>query len=303
MWPFTELFADYTVAAVVSGSVFLGLTAGACGAVVFIRKESLLADTVSHACLPGIVAGFIIAGAKSPSALLAGAFITAFAAVGFVRIARSVPAIRFDSALAMGVSIFFGIGIVLLTAVQSRGDSGQAGLDRFLFGQASALSADDVKTIFTAGAVCLTALAVFWKQVKMVCFDGKYAKSAGFRTGCANFFLNAILVATTVIGIETVGVVLMCSMLVAPAVAARHLTDKFGVMVAIAAVAGALGGALGAMASWKTDNLPTGPAIVVCITAIAVLSVIFSPKNGAIAGFIRGNAQAPIPRKAGTDRK
>ncbi len=276
MWPFTELFSDYTVATVVSGSVFLGLTAGACGTVVFLRKESLLADTVSHACLPGIVLGFIVAGAKSPSALFSGAFLTALAAVGFVRVARSVPAIRFDSALAMGVSISFGIGIVLLTAVQSSGYSGQAGLDRFLFGQASALSVGDVRTILVAGAVCLAALAAFWKQVKMVCFDSEYAKSAGLRTRLAGVFLNTILVATTVIGIETVGVVLMCSMLVAPAVAARHLTGKMGVMVAIAGFTGALGGALGAVASWKIANLPTGPAIVVCITAMAIFSLIFS---------------------------
>ncbi len=276
MWPLTELFSDYTVATVVSGSVFLGLTAGACGTVVFVRKENLLADTIAHACLPGVVLGFMLSGAKSQSALFAGAVFTALVAAGFVRAARSVPVIKFDSALAMGVSVFFGVGIVLLTAVQSSGNSGQAGLDRFLFGQASALSSDNVKTIFITGAVCLTALAVFWKQVKIVCFDIEYAKSAGFGTRLTGIFLNAFLVATIVIGLETVGVVLMCSMLVAPAVAARHLTHKMGVMVVIAGFAGALGGALGTVASWKIAKLPTGPAIVICVTAIALLSLLFS---------------------------
>lgn len=291
MWPFTELFPDYTVATVISGSVFLGLTAGACGTVVFIRKESLLADAVSHACLPGIVLGFVIAGAKSPPALLTGAFLTALATVGFVRAARSAPVIKLDGALAMGVSISFGTGIVLLTAVQSSGDSGQAGLDSFLFGQASALSAGDVRTIFAVGALCLALLAAFWKQVKIVCFDGEYAKSAGFGTRLTGFFLNATLVATIVIGLETVGVVLMCSMLVAPAVAARHLTDKMGVMVALAGLIGALGGTLGAVGSWKIDNLPTGPAIVVCITAIALLSLFFSPENGIVTKVLRDRAR------------
>ncbi|MGI9558200.1 MAG: metal ABC transporter permease [Thermodesulfobacteriota bacterium] len=288
MWIFTELFPDYTVAVVVCGSVLLGIAAGVCGTVVFVRKENLLSDAVSHGCLPGIVLGFIIAGAKHPSALLLGGFVSAFLTVGFVRLARSSVSVKFDSALALGVSISFGIGIVLLTSVQSGGAAGQAGLDRFLFGQASAMSSGDVKTIFFTGAVCSGALAVFWKQVKIFCFDSEYAVSAGFRTRAAGFFLNTVLVSTIVVGIETVGVILMCSMLVAPAVAARHLTDKLGMMVTAAAVTGALGGAAGSLASWKIAKLPTGPAIVICVTAAALLSMLFSRKNGLLARSSHG---------------
>jgi len=280
MWIPVDLFPNYTVAVVVLGSVCLGLTAGACGTVVFLRKESLLADTVSHGCLPGIVLGFMAAGGKSHQALLLGAFLTAFLTLGFIRLARSVPTIKTDSALAMGVSISFGIGIVLLTVIQSGGTSGQSGLDRFLFGQASAMSLGDVKTIFIAGAVCTSLLAVFWKQVKIVCFDGEYAQSAGFRTHAAGFLINTVLVATAVIGIETVGVVLMCSILVAPAIAARHLTDRMGFMVVLAGFVGAAAGAAGSFASWKMTNLPTGPAIVVFVTVIALASILFSAKNG-----------------------
>ncbi len=284
MWIPAELFPNYTVAVVVLGSALLGLTAGACGTVVFLRKESLLADTVSHGCLPGIALGFLAAGGRSHEALLLGAFATAFITLGFIRLARSVPTIKTDSALAMGVSISFGAGIVLLTVIQSGGASGQAGLDRFLFGQASAMSLSDVKTIFFVGTVCASFLAVFWKQVKMVCFDGEYARSAGFRTRAAGFLINAVLVAITVVGIETVGVVLMCSILVAPAIAARHLTGKMGMMVAVAAFIGAVSGAVGSVASWKIINLPTGPAIVVCVTVAALVSVLFSPRSGISGG-------------------
>ncbi|WP_462137653.1 metal ABC transporter permease [Candidatus Mycalebacterium sp.] len=283
MWIFSELFPNYTVAVVMCGTIFLGLTAGACGTVVFVRKETLLADAISHGCLPGIAMGFIVAQGKSPSMLLIGALLTAFATAGFVRLARSVSVVRFDSALAMGVSISFGIGIVLLTAIQSSGASGQAGLDRFLFGQASAISLDDVKTIFLTGAVCGLFLTVFWKHVKIVCFDREYARSFGFNVRAVGFFLNAFLVAAIVIGIETVGVVLMCSMIVAPAIAARHLTDGMGKITVLAALIGAAGGALGAIGSWKIDNLPTGPAIVVCVTVVALASILFSPKNGVLA--------------------
>ncbi len=287
MWFPADLFPNYTVAVVVSGSIFLGLIAGACGTVVFVRKESLLADAVSHGCLPGIVLGFMVAGAKSHAALLAGAFISALLTAGFIRLARKNPTIKFDSALAMGVSISFGIGIVLLTAVQSSGMSGQAGLDRFLFGQASAMSLGDVKTIFLVAAVCFILLAFFWKQIKILCFDREYAQSAGFRTRATGFFLNTILVSTIVIGIETAGVVLMCSMLVAPAIAARHLTNKMGAMVAVAAFIGAVSGAVGATASWQFAKLPAGPAIVICVTFLALLSLLFAPANGIITGLLK----------------
>lgn len=271
---FAEMFTDYTVSVVLSGTALLGLVSGMCGAVVFVRKETLLADAVSHGCLPGVALGFMAAGGKSSPALLAGAFVTAFLAAGFVRLARSVPAIKTDSALAMGVSLSFGVGIVLLTAIQKSGASGQAGLDRFLFGQASAMSLGDLKTILLAGAVIAAGLAVFWKQVSMACFDGEYARAAGFRTRAAGFFINTALVCVTVAGVETVGVVLMCSMLVAPAVAARHLTGGLGAMVVVSAIFGASGGVAGSVASWKIPNVPTGPAIVICLTAAAVCALL-----------------------------
>lgn len=279
---FPELISDYTVSVVVSGTVLLGVVAGLCGAVVFVRKENLLADAVSHGCLPGIVLGFMVAGGKSSPVLLAGAFITALLTAGFVRLARAVSVIKTDSALAMGVSVSFGLGIILLTSIQKSGASGQAGLDRFLLGQASAMSSDDLTNIVVAGLVCATALSLFWKQVKCVCFDSEHAAATGFSTKVTGMLMNAALVCVTVVGIETVGVVLMCSMLVAPAVAARHLTGGLGAMVSVSALFGAMGGAAGAVASWKLPGVPTGPAIVVCLTAAAALCVALSRFRGAL---------------------
>lgn len=283
----TELFTDYTLRTVALGAALLGITAGALGGFALLRRQSLLGDAISHAALPGIALAFLITGSKSSLVLVLGAGIVGWlGSVLISALTRRTP-ITYDTALGILLSVFFGFGLVLLTFIQRMPDANQAGLDSFLFGQAAALMQRDIYVIFGIGSVVLLLTVLFWKEFKLISFDPDVAETLGLPVRALEHLLTALFVAAIVIGLQTVGVVLMSAMIIAPAAAARQWTDRLGVMIMLAALFGAVSGVGGAVSSSLAPNLPTGPVIVVVVSAIVVVSLLFAPNRGFIFRKIR----------------
>lgn len=279
---FLKMLSDYTFQTVALGSALLGLISGVLGSFAVLRKQSLLGDGVSHSALPGVVLAFILLKSKNTEILLLGALITGllstFIMVSIVRYSR----IKFDSALALTMSVFFGLGLVLLTYVQKIPNSNQAGLNRFIFGQASTLLQRDIVLMAVCGGVLLLLVGLFWKEFKLFSFDSDFAQSLGFSPRNLNLLLSFMIVLAIIIGLQTVGVILMSAMLIAPAVAARQWTKRLWVMVLLSAVFGAVSGVIGTALSSLYAKLPTGPAIVVCVSVFVLVSVLFAPGRGVI---------------------
>jgi manganese/zinc/iron transport system permease protein len=282
-----DLFTDYTLRIVALGSAILGGVSGALGSLAVLRKQSLLGDAISHAALPGIVLAFLITGSKATLVLVLGAAVAGWlgtlAVIGVVGATR----VKEDSALGIVLSVFFGLGLVLLTYVQKLPDASQAGLDRFLFGQAATLLARDVAVIAGLGSVAVLLTLLAWKEIKLLAFDRAFGASLGIRMARVDVLLTSVLVLAIVIGLQTVGVVLMSAMVVAPGAAARQWTDRMGRMVGIAAVFGALAGISGAVLSSSIRHLPTGPTIVLCLSTIVLVSLLFAPNRGLVWNFAR----------------
>jgi len=282
-----RIFSDYTLRSVALGAAVLGVANGALGSFAVLRRESLLGDAISHAALPGIALAFLLTGSRTSLVLLLGAAVAGWIGtlwiVGIVRNSR----IKQDSALGLVLSVFFGFGLVLLTWIQRIPTASQAGLDKFLFGQAATLLKRDVQTIAVLGGVALVLLAVFWKEFKLLSFDREFGASLGFPARALDILLTTLLVVAIVIGLQTVGVVLMSAMVVAPAAAARQWTDRLGVMVVISALFGALAGVAGALVSGAAARLPTGPTIVLCLTGIVAVSLLLAPNRGLVWGWVR----------------
>lgn len=292
--------ADYTLRTVALGSAALGLVAGALGAFAVLRRQSLLGDAVSHAALPGVVLAFLVTGSRAPLALVIGAALAGWAASLGVMLVTRTTRIAFDTALALVLATFFGLGLALLSVVQHTAGAGQAGLDRFLFGQAAALVGDDLVTMAVLGGLVLAALALGWKEFKLLAFDPAYAASLGLPVRALDVALTTLLVVAIVIGLQTVGVVLMSSLIVAPTVAARQWTDRLGRLVLLAGAFGALAGFSGAVLSSLAARLPTGPTIVLAITAITVASLLIAPRRGLLTGRLREAAARRRARVATT---
>src|SRR3989338_170534 len=278
---------DYTLLLVLSGCLVLGAVAGTLGSFAVLRKQSLLGDAISHAALPGVAIAFLLTFSKHPAVLLLGALATGWVGTLFILLITRTTRIKHDTAMGIVLSVFFGLGLFLLTLIQRLPTARKAGLDKFLFGNASTLLRQDLQVMLALGGLTLLFVLLFWKEFKLLAFDPDFLHSLGRNTLTLDVFLTTLLVVAIVIGLQAVGVVLMSALVIAPAVAARQWTDHLGRMVALAAFFGGLGGGLGAVASSSLTNLPTGPAIVVIISLMFLASLLFSPHRGLAKDWIR----------------
>lgn len=282
-----DLFFDYTVRTVALGAGVLGIVSGSLGSFAVLRKQSLLGDAMSHAALPGIVLAFILTRSKLPVILLIGAMITAWLGAVTIGIIVRNTRIKNDSGLGLVLSVLFGFGLMLLTFVQRIPDASQAGLDKFLFGQAAALLERDVITMAVLGGLALLLMTLFWKEFKLLSFDADFGASLGFPMRLIDIMLTTLIVIAIVVGLQAVGVVLMSAMIVAPAAAARQWTNRLSLMVLLAALFGALAGTSGALISSTGAGLSTGPVIVLSISVIVLLSLLLAPNRGLVWHWFR----------------
>lgn len=285
MSEFAQFFSlsDVNVRAVVLGSMLLGATAGAIGSFALLRKRALIGDALAHAALPGVVLGFVVAGGKVPIALLLGAMLTAWLGALCVNAIIRHSKIAGDTALAIVLSVFFAVGIVALTLVQKSGEAAQSGLANFLFGRAASMLAEDVQRFAVLAVVSLIVLALLFKELKTVSFDNVYSQAVGLPVKWLDFALTTLLVVAIVVGLQAVGVVLMAAMIITPAAAARLWTDKLSVMVLLSALLGAISGVAGAYFSTLAPRMPTGPWMVIAVTAVFVVSMLFAPRKGIVS--------------------
>lgn len=282
-----RVFSDYTFVTVALGCAALGGISGAVGSFAVLRKQSLLGDGVSHSALPGVAAAFLLTGIKNTAVLLLGALISGLLSAFLISGAIKKSKIKFDAALAVVMSTFFGLGTVLLTCAQKLPNATQAGLSTFIYGQASSMLKSDIILIFACSFVLLGVVILLWKEFKLFSFDRDFAVQSGYSEKLLTFILSFITVITVILGIQTVGVVLMSAMLITPAAAARQWSDRLVVTVILAAAFGGVSGAAGAYVSAVESGLPTGPSIVIAASVIALISLLFAPKRGIINRIVK----------------
>jgi manganese/zinc/iron transport system permease protein len=282
-----DLFGDYTLRLVAVGSAVLGATSGALGSFAYLRRQSLLGDAVSHAALPGIVLAFMLTGSKVPLVLMLGAGLAGWVGTLVVRLVVTRSRVPYDSALGIILAVFFGFGLVLLTLIQKRADAAQAGLESFLFGQAASLLKRDVVAMAFLGVIALALLLLLWKEFKLLSFDPDFAASLGLPVRRLDGMLTLLLVVAIIIGLQTVGVVLMSAMIVAPGAAARQWSRRLAPMVLIAAAIGVFSGVAGSVFSSTIPRMPTGPTIVLVLSFIVVVSLFLAPRRGLLWRFLK----------------
>lgn len=284
---FDWLMHDYTLRTITLGTAVLGAICGMLGCFAVLRKQSLLGDAISHAALPGIALAFLITGAKDTGVLLLGALASGLVGTFWIRAIITKTHLKTDTAMGLILSTFFGFGMLLLTYIQKLPNANQAGLDKYLFGQAATLVESDVKILIIVTAISLFVLFLFWKEFKILLFDAEYSKTLGFNTKFIDILITFLIVMAIVLGLQTVGVVLMSAILLAPAAAARQWTNNLSTMLILAAIIGAFSGVFGTAISASQNNLATGPVIVLVAGSFVLFSFIFSPNRGLLFRQIR----------------
>ncbi|KXK53030.1 MAG: metal ABC transporter permease [Chlorobi bacterium] len=281
------LLRQHNIRVVVLGTMLLGIGSAAIGCYAFLRKRSLVGDAVAHAALPGVAVAFMLTGVKNPAVILVGAAIAGWLSMVAMDLIVRRSKIREDAAIGIVLSVFFGLGILLLTRIQKSGSADQAGLDKFLFGQAASLVTGDVVVFGAVSLGLVVGIVLLHKEFKSISFDADFARSIGLPVRGLELAMTTMLVLAVVVGIQAVGVVLMAAMLITPAAAARYWTDRLTVMLLLAGIFGAAAGYGGAFVSYVAPRMPTGPWIVTAGTLIFLLSLLAAPRRGVIARVLR----------------
>lgn len=282
-----ELLGSFTVRNVLLGATLLGAVGGMLGCFALLRRQSLLGDALAHAALPGVCLAYLVTGTKESLPLLLGAAAAGLVGALVILTITRMSGLSEDSAIGIVLSVFFGAGIVLLTYIQKLPFGNQSGLDKFLFGQAATLVPRDVVNIAVVAVLVTLTVIGFFRQFKVISFDREFAQALGLPVLRLEVLLTLLLVMVVVIGLQTVGVVLIIATLITPAAAARQWTDRLAWMLVLAGTIGAISGSTGALISASFDRLPTGPVIVLVATVFLQVSLLLAPRRGQLWEWLR----------------
>jgi len=279
---------SYNTLVVLSGCALLGVAAGTVGTFALLRGRALVADAVGHAALPGVaVAALIVAVAggdpRALPPLLAGAAIAGLLGVLAVQALARTRRIREDAAIAIVLSSFYAAGVALMSWLQTLPGAAQAGLSKFILGQAAAMRAEDALIGAAVAAISLLLVLVAFQRLRAVAFDIDFARVQGLRTDRTDLLLLGLIVLVCVSGLQAVGLILVVALLVLPAATARLLTHRLPRMLTIAAVTGAISGAVGAYLSALRPEVPTGAAVVLVAASFFTLALLLAPERGLLA--------------------
>lgn len=259
--------------------MLVGATAAGVGVFAVLRRQSLLGDAISHAALPGIALMFMYSMDAHPFILMLGGGIAGCIGAFLVLLISKTTSLKNDALLGIILSVFFGFGVVLKTVIQKKGLANQAILGKFFFGNASTLLPLDIAMIAIMSAIIFSMLFLFWKEFVLLAFDVEFLRANRYPVTLLELLLTVLIVFAIVIGLHTVGVLLMSALLIAPAAAARQVSSSVRGMFVVAMLFGALSGLSGSLISSHIEHLPTGPTIVVCMSLIVIVTFLLTPQR------------------------
>jgi manganese/zinc/iron transport system permease protein len=278
---------SYNFWIVTIGTALLCAMSAFIGTFSVLRKRGLLGDVIAHSVLPGIGLAFLITGTKDPWWLFTGAVVTGWLSTVAVDAITRYSKIKSDAAIAIVLSVFFGAGIVILTYIQHLGMPNQSGLETYLFGQAAAMSKQQVTLFLLMSGVVFTLGFLFKRSFVLLAFDEEYARSIGWPVWLMKWVLSALTVASVALGVQAVGVVLMAALLITPAAGARFFTSSMNRILGISIGFGLIAGISGAVFSAWKSGLSTGPVVVVFLTIFTLLSLVFGPEKGVLRKWLK----------------
>tara|TARA_B100000965_G_scaffold354272_1_gene330680 strand:+ start:771 stop:1646 length:876 start_codon:yes stop_codon:yes gene_type:complete len=250
------------------------LVAAVCGLLssyLTLKGWALMGDAVSHAVMPGVVVAYALG---VPFSL--GAFIFGVGSVALIGFIKQKSRVKEDTVIGLVFTGFFALGIVLVSKIKSNID-----LMHILFGSPLGISLSDVKQTILISLLVVTLLTVFKKDLTLYCFDPRHAKTVGINVWFLHYLLLTCLSLSAVVGLQTVGIVLVVAMLITPGATAYLLTDQFDRMTLISILSSIISSIFGIYFSYWFD-IETGGSIVLVQTFIFLFAFLFAPRYGII---------------------
>lgn len=275
-----DILTSYTFIIVGSGTFLLAAIAGAVGCITVLKGQSLIGDAIGHAAFPGIVLSFMLFMQREPVLLTLGAVVSGTTAFILIQVIKENSKLKLDAILAVVLSSFFGVGMVLKSHIQGNStykDAAQSGLSSYTFGQAAYIMKDDVKLIVYVGIPILVLLILFYKEIKVFLFDEIYASTIGIKTVLLYGIILVMTMGIIATGLKLVGAILISSLLIIPAITALQWSDKFGWVLIIAGVVGGVSALIGTYISTAYEGMSTGATIILIMGSLAIISLVIGP--------------------------
>ncbi len=278
---------DYNTRVVVLGTGLLGAASGLVGVFLLLRKRALVGDAISHATLPGVAIAYLIAlrlgqTSKSLAVLLTGALFSGWLAAACIVILRKRTFLKEDAVLGIVLSVFFGLGTVLLRMIQQLPSGSAAGLEGFIYGKTATMIAEDAMLIGAASLLMVGLALGFKKELYLLCFDSDFGYSQGWPIGFLDMLLMTAVTMVVIVGLQAVGLILMIALLVIPAASARLWTYRLNRLLWISSLLGAISSIAGSLLSSTIHHLPSGQAIVLVAAACFLFSFLLGTERGAV---------------------
>lgn len=272
----------YNTLIVLAGVGLLGAAAGLVGSFAVLRRQALLGDALAHAALPGLCIGFLLLGQRNLAAMLLGALATGLLGIATISFLCRWTRIRRDAAIGIVLSVFFGAGIVLGRVIQNMTSTigSKAGLDSYILGKTAGIVAADVALMATAAGFCVLVIAALFKEFFLISFDVAFAQVQGWPAQRLDLVLTGLVAIIVVIGLPTVGVVMVAALLIIPGVTARFWTSRLSHMIVASAAIGLAMGLIGTAVSALYDKMPAGPIITLVGTGFFIISSLVAPHRG-----------------------
>lgn len=259
-------------------AVLVGLLCAVVGSYLMVQRLALLGDAISHSVLPGLAIAFILG-----MNIFVGAFIAGVVSTMVITWIRTRSPIKEDAAMGIVFSAFFALGITLITIVQK---DNKIDLNHFLFGNILGVTVTDMRDIAVIAAAVLLVVFLLYKELLFYTFVPSGAQAAGLPVNRLNFGLMVIIALTIVASLKAVGVILVLSLLITPGATAYLLVKRLHQVMILGAMIGVVSSISGMYLSYFY-NLPSGPAIVLVVSGLFVLSLLFSPMHGVLTNMQR----------------
>lgn len=274
---------EYAIRALIA-SVIVGITCGILGCFVTLRRMALIGDALSHAILPGVVAGFLFFG-HNPLAIFGGAVLAGlFTAVLITWIQRN-SITKDDASIGIVFTAMFALGIIGISWLTKK-QGIHLDMKDFLFGNVLGVSDSDLWLTAMIGVYVALVIFVFFKYFFISTFDPVIAATMGISVALIHYFLMFLLSLTIVASLQSVGVILVVAMLIIPASTAYLLTNKLLKMVLISATVGMIAASSGLALAIKTELTP-GPMMTLSATFLFLIALLFSPKRGFLVKYVK----------------
>ena len=248
----------------------LGILSAVVGSYLILQQMGMMSGVISHAVVPGISIAFFFEIDVAIGAFIAGV-LSALAVIGIQKRSR----IKVDAAMALTLTSFLALGVILIASLKTD----RINLDQILFGDILGVTSADVWRTIVITVIILILTKLFYKELEFYTFDPLGAKACGLPVNVLYFGLVCAIALTIVASMQTVGVLLVMSLLVGPAIAAYLLVKELHQMMLLGSVIGATSSIAGMYCSYYFD-LPSGAAIVMVIFAFFLLALFFSPTQG-----------------------